>query len=81
MQVKQLVTTRMAGKKGASKGMGKGSMPGPSSSDGWKTSKCCEADLQSLVDQFLLQPKEIIMWHVAIDNARPFENAEEIVLF
>jgi hypothetical protein len=43
--------------------------------------KCSEADLKMLVDECLLQPKEIIQWLRATSDKRPIEKAEEIVLF
>jgi hypothetical protein len=61
MRVKRLVTTRMAGnKRGASKGKEKESKAAAIAEDGWKPSKCSEADLQVLVDEGLLQNKTII---------------------
>jgi hypothetical protein len=81
MQVKQLVTTRMAGKKSATKGKGEESKPATLFGDGWKTSKCSEADLYSLVDQCLLQSNEIIQWRAATGDARTYDGAEEIVIF
>jgi hypothetical protein len=47
----------------------------------WKTSKCSEADLQALVDEGLLQSKEIIQWCATTWDKRPFEEAHEVVLF
>jgi hypothetical protein len=53
------MTSRMAGKKGAMKGKEKESKTTASSSESWKRIKCTKDDLQSLVDQFLLQSKAI----------------------
>jgi hypothetical protein len=51
----------MAGnKRGASKGKEKESKAAAIAEDGWKPSKCSEADLQVLVDEGLLQNKTII---------------------
>jgi hypothetical protein len=61
----------MAGKKCSAKAQG----------DGWSASKCSKADLKALVDEGLLQPKEIIQWCAATGDKRPYEGAEEIVLF
>jgi hypothetical protein len=44
-------------------------------------SKCSEADLKALVDEGLLQPKEIIQCASATSDKRPYEGAEEIILF
>jgi hypothetical protein len=44
-------------------------------------SKCTEADLQALVDEGLLQPKEIVQWRPGERDVRPFGHAEEIALF
>jgi hypothetical protein len=54
MRVKRLVITRMAGKKSATKMKGKDSRPAASVGDGWRTSKCSEADLKMLVYECLL---------------------------
>jgi hypothetical protein len=54
MRVKKLVTSRMVGKKGVSKGKGKESKPVATTRDGWRKSKCSEADLEALVDEGLL---------------------------
>jgi hypothetical protein len=35
----------------------------------------------ALVDDCLLQPKEIIQWQATIGGKRPYEGAEEIILF
>jgi hypothetical protein len=71
----------MAGKKGATKTKGKDSQPIATTGDGWRTSKCSEADLKRLVDECFLQPKEVIPWCPATGDKRPYERAEEIVLF
>jgi hypothetical protein len=44
-------------------------------------SKCFEADLKALVDEGLLQSQEIIQWHPTTRDKRPYEEADEIVLF
>jgi hypothetical protein len=49
--------------------------------DGWRPSKCSEADLQALVDEGLLQSKEVIKWCNATGDKRPYEEVDEIVLF
>jgi hypothetical protein len=54
MRVKQLVTSRMTGKTGTTKGKGKRSEPAATARDGWRTSKCSKADLKALVDERLL---------------------------
>jgi hypothetical protein len=79
--VKTLVTSRIVGKKGASKGKGKETKPAATSRDGWRKSKCSNADLKALVDEGLLQSQEIIQWCAATEDKRPYEEAEEIVLF
>jgi hypothetical protein len=71
----------MVGKKGTSKGKGKESKPTANAGDGWRTRKCSEADLKALVDEGLLQPQEIIQWRAATRDKRPYEEADEIVLF
>jgi hypothetical protein len=81
--VKRLMTLRMASKKGTTKGKGKESETASSSCESWKKSKCTQADLQSLVDECLLQSKEIVQWHPATSDVRPYiyEGITEIVIF
>jgi hypothetical protein len=71
----------MAGKKGAIKGKGKESESALSSCESWKKGKCTEADLQSLVDECLLQSKETVQWRPATGNVRPYEGVKEIIIF
>jgi hypothetical protein len=71
----------MGGKKGDSKGKGKESQAAPLSEEVWKKSKCNQVDLQALVDEGLLQPREIVQWWPAEEDVRPYEHAEEIFLF
>jgi hypothetical protein len=75
------MTTRMAGKKDTTKTKWKDSQPIATTCDGWRTSKCSEADLKKLIDECFLQPKEVIQWYLATSDKRPYERAEEIVLF
>lgn len=51
------------------------------SEDTWKKSKYTEADLQSVVDECLLQPKEIVQLPPAGSDAVPYECMEELILF
>jgi hypothetical protein len=81
MRVKRLMTTRMAGKKSATKMKGKIPSPPPQRAMGGEqvrvlrlTSKCWQMSAS-------LHLKEIIQWRPAISDKRPFEKAEEIVLF
>jgi hypothetical protein len=55
MRVKKLVTSRMVGKKGASKGKGKETKPTATTGDRWRKGKCSNADLKVLIDEGLLQ--------------------------
>jgi hypothetical protein len=72
----------MAGsKRGASKGKGNESKAAITAGDGWKPSKCSEADIEALVDEGLLQSKAIIQWHAATGDRRPYEGTDELVLF
>jgi hypothetical protein len=43
--------------------------------------KCFEAHLKALVDEGLLPSQEIIQWRAATMYKRPYEEADEIVLF
>jgi hypothetical protein len=51
MRVKKLLTSIMVGKKGTSKGKGNETKPDATTRDGWRKSKCSNAD----VDEELLQ--------------------------
>jgi hypothetical protein len=44
----------MAGKKGSAKARGKDSKAAATAGDGWRASKCFEADFKALVDEGLL---------------------------
>jgi hypothetical protein len=44
------------------KAKGKNSKATTTTGDRWRVSKCFEADLKALVEENLLQPKEIIQW-------------------
>ena len=37
----------------------------------WVQSKCSEADLQELVEKYLLQPKSVIHWRSALGEVVP----------
>lgn len=76
-----LVKIRMGGKNNTSKGKGIESKDAAPSEEAWRKSKCTEADLRSLVDECLLQPKEIVHWHPAGKDPVPYECKEELVLF
>jgi hypothetical protein len=71
----------MASKKGSTNAKGKDSKAAATAGDRWRASKCPKADLKELVDEGLLQPKEIIQWRTATCDKRPYEGAKEIVLF
>jgi hypothetical protein len=59
--MKHLMTTKMVGnKQGASKGKEKECKAATTAGDGWKPNKCSKADLQALIDEGLLQSKEVI---------------------
>ncbi|RLN00192.1 hypothetical protein C2845_PM06G26800 [Panicum miliaceum] len=65
MREKRLMASRMAGKKVSIKAKAKDSKAVATVGDGWRASKCSEADLTTLIDEGLLQPKEIIQWRAA----------------
>jgi hypothetical protein len=65
----------------ASKGKEKECKAATTAGDGWKPSKSSEADLHALLDEGLLQSKEVIQWHPATRDKRPYEGVDEIVLF
>jgi hypothetical protein len=70
MRVKELVTSRMVGKKGVSKGKWKESKPVATTGDGLRKSKCSNADLKALVDEGLLQSQEIMHSFHVLDPFR-----------
>jgi len=78
MRVKRSVDFRMVPKKSSK---GKGIAAEPSRDEGWESSKCSKSDLESLVKQGFLPLKSIIQWHLALGDARPYENTGEIVRF
>jgi hypothetical protein len=76
------MSTRVAdSKRGASKGKEKELKVVTTTGDGWRPSKCSETDLQALVDEGLLQSKEVIKWRPATGDKRPYEEVDEVVLF
>ena len=78
MRVKRSVNFRIAPKKSSK---GKGVATEPSRDEGWKSSKCSNSDLESLVKQGFLPSKSVIQWRPALGNASPYENTGEIVGF
>jgi hypothetical protein len=71
----------MAGnKRGASKGKEKECKAASTTGDEWKPSKCSK-NLHALVDEGLLQSKEVIQWRPATGDKRQYEGVDEIVLF
>ena len=49
--------------------------------EGWNTSKCSEADLETLVLAGLLVPRSVVQWRLALGKDHPYENTGEIVAF
>ena len=78
MRMKRFIDFRMAPKKSSK---GKSIAAEPSRDEGWESSKCSKSDLESLVKQGFLPSKSIIQWHLALGDARPYENTGEIVRF
>ena len=50
---------------------GKGAASEPTRDEEWNTSKCSQADLESLVSQGLLVPRSVIQWHPALSLDHP----------
>lgn len=75
------MTSRMGGKKADNKGSKKETKEAAPSNDTWKRSKCTEADLQSLVDEGLLQDQSVVQWRPTASESAPYERTKEIVLF
>jgi len=72
----------MAPKKPASKA--KGRLTGAidlAEQEGWKTSKCFEFHLLGLVEENLLQPREVVHWSKALGGVPPREGSQETVAF
>jgi len=78
MRVKRTVNFRMAPKKSTK---GKEAEIVPTSDEGWTPSKCLDSNLESLVNEGLLQLKSVIQWRSALGQDRPYENTGEIVAF
>jgi hypothetical protein len=52
---------------------------GPSLDDGWLASKFTKSDIQSLVNECILQLRETIKWRSMLGQTHPFEETNEIV--
>ena len=82
MRTKRSIDFRMAPKKSTEKGKEKEvASSAPSLDDGWLLGKFSESEIQSLVDECLLQSRETLKWWSALGHTRPFEETNEIVLF
>ena len=68
----------MAGKRGAAKGKPEESSL---SSAEWKKSKCTESTLLQLVEEGLLQSREVVQWRESGSDVAPFKNVDELILF
>ena len=60
---------------------GKGAALEPTRDEEWNTSKCSQADLESLVSQGLLVPRSVIQCRPALGSDHPYENTGEIIAF
>ena len=60
---------------------GKGAASEPTRDEEWNTSKCSQADFESLVSQGLLVPRSVIQWRPALGSDHPYENTGEVVAF
>ena len=79
---KRPVAFRMAPKKSIGKGKGKGVMIAEATlDDGWRETKCSDFKILSLVEECLLQPREIVQWRSALGQNRPYEKTDETVTF
>jgi len=47
----------------------------------WSKSKCDDSTLLRLVEEGLLQPKEIVQWRAPESDISPYDNVDELVLF
>ena len=59
---------------------GKGAASEPTRDEVWNTSKCSQADLESLVSQGLLVPRSIIQWRPALGSDHLYENTGKLLL-
>ena len=48
---------------------------------GWKSSKCTDSHLLSLVESHLLQPRNVIHWRGSVGESFPHEGGNESVVF
>jgi len=63
---------------------GKGKAGGaaePVEMDGWRASKCSDFHLLGLVEESLLQPREVVHWRKALGDAPPHEGTNETIFF
>ena len=49
--------------------------------EGWRANKCSDLHLLSLVEEKLLQPREIVHWHKALGDAPPRKGLNETIMF
>ena len=72
----------MVPKKSLGKGKDKPSgAANPVVKEGWRASKCSNFHLLGLVEEKLLQPREVVQWRKALGGAPPHEGPNKTVMF
>jgi len=72
----------MAPKKTLSKGKERsGGADGPMEVEGWRASKCSDFHLLGLVEEKILQLREVVHWRKALGEERRHDRNQETVIF
>ena len=71
----------MAPKRSASKGKLDDAAVGGAEVHGWKSSKCTDSHLLNLVEEHLLQPRNMIHWRRSDGESFPHEGKDEPIVF
>ena len=69
----------MAPKRSASKGKVDDAAIGEAEVHEWKSSKCTDSHLLSLVESHLLQPRRVIHWHGSVGESFPHEGETNLL--
>ena len=71
----------MAPKKSTGKGKASEAAGDGAETRGWRSSKCTDSHLLSLVEEHLLQPRDVIHWRRSDGESFPHEGVNESVVF
>jgi len=71
----------MAPKRSAGRGKASDATGDEAKVQGWKSSKCTDSHLLNLVEEHLLQPRNMIHWRRSDGESFPHEGKDEPVVF